>query len=203
MPEPLLIIISGPSGTGKGTICNELRRRQPGIVNSVSCTTRDMRPGDREGVTYFFKTKEQFEAMIARDAFLEHAGFYGQLYGTPKQFVEDTLASGHDCLLEIDPQGAEQIMRKRPDAVSVYLMPPSMKELHRRLSGRATDSAEKIAMRFAASRQEMSNMGKYRYAVVNEQVMACVDVVEAILTAERHASGRQARLLGILKEEIE
>ncbi len=202
MPEPLLIIISGPSGTGKGTICGELRRRQPGIVNSISCTTRAMRPGDREGATYFFKTQDEFDSMIEQDLFLEYARFYGHSYGTPRAFVEDTLARGMDCLLEIDPQGARQVLTRRPDAVSIYLMPPSMKELYRRLSGRGADSQEKIALRFAASKEEMSHMGQYRYSILNEQVMQCVDIVEAILTAERHASHRQTHLLAILKEEL-
>ena len=201
MIEPLLIIVSGPSGTGKGTICNELRRRQPGIVNSVSCTTRDMRPGDHEGVTYFFKKREEFLRMAEEGAFLEYAGFYDQYYGTPRAFVEQTLASGRDCLLEIEPQGAEQIMAKRPDAVSIYLMPPSMEELYRRLTGRGTEAQDKIDMRFATSKEEMSHMSRYKYAVVNDHVMDCVDVVETILTAERHASARQLHLLNILKED--
>jgi guanylate kinase len=202
MTEPLLIIISGASGTGKGTICNELRRRQPDIVNSISCTTRAMRPGDREGVTYFFKTPEEFAMMREADLFLESAAFYGNCYGTPRAFVEETLKSGRDCLLEIDPQGAEQIMAKCPGAVSIYLMPPSMKELLRRLTDRGTEDAEKLAVRYAASREEMSHMPKYRYCVVNDQVAGCVDVIEAILLAERHATHRNLHLLEMLKGEI-
>ncbi len=202
MTEPMLIIISGASGTGKGTICAELRRRQPGIVNSISCTTRAMRPGDKEGITYFFKTPEEFAKMAGDGLFLEHAGFYGNCYGTPKAFVEETLSSGSDCLLEIDPQGAEQVLLKRPDALSVYIMPPSMKELHRRLASRGTEDAEKVAMRFAASKEEMSHMPAYRYCVVNDQVARCVDVIEAILTAERHRTFRNAHLLTQLKGEV-
>jgi guanylate kinase len=202
MTEPLLIIISGPSGTGKGTICNELRRRQPDIVSSISCTTRAMRPGDREGVTYFFKTREEFDQMVENDLFLEYAHFYGQSYGTPMAFVEETLSLGKDCLLEIDPQGAQQIMQKRKDAVSIYLMPPTMRELYRRLSGRGTDDPDKVALRFAASQEEMSHMADYRYSVVNERVMDCVDTIEAILLAERHRSYRQTHLLDIIKEEL-
>lgn len=201
MRKSLLIVVSGPSGAGKGTVCAELMRRQPQIVPSISCTTRDPRPGDAEGKTYFFKTMQEFESMIQEGAFLEHAAFYAQRYGTPRAFVEQTLDRGNDCLLEIDPQGARQVMANMPEAVSVYLLPPSMKELYRRLSGRGTENPEKIAMRFSAAKAEMANMHLYNYCVVNDSVGRAADVIESILIAERHRAARQLHHWDRLKEE--
>lgn len=202
MHKALLIVVSGPSGTGKGTICAELMRRQPQIVHSISCTTREPRPGDEEGKTYFFKSHEDFTRMVEEDAFLEHASFYnGQCYGTPRKFVEETLASGRDCLLEIEPQGARQVLANMPQAISIYLLPPTMKELRRRLVVRGTESEEKINMRFNAAKEEMSNMHLYHYCLINDSVGAAVDAIESILIAERHRPDALLTHLAQLKEE--
>lgn len=209
MPKTgLMIVLSGPSGAGKGTIAQELLRREPGIVYSISCTTRPPRPGDEEGVTYYFVSKEIFEQRIEEDAFLEHAYFYNNHYGTPRDFVQRTLESGKDCLVEIDPNGARQILEKEPEAVSLYILPPSMRILYDRLSKRGTEDPQRLRMRFGAAREEMANLPLYRYAVINDDVARAVDEVQAIIQAERkgrqleaHFSQRMMPHLDTLKEE--
>jgi guanylate kinase len=183
-PKGLLIVLSGPSGVGKGTVCKALRRRMPELVYSVSATTRAPRIGERDSVNYFFKTREEFEAMIARDELLEWAEYVGNYYGTPRKFVEETMAEGRDIILEIDVQGALQVKRRFPEGIFIFLLPPSLDELKNRIEQRGTESAETIRSRLEAAVEELKQIEHYEYAVVNDRIEAAASRIEAILTAE-------------------
>ena len=193
-----LLIFSGPSGVGKGTVVKELRRRSDAIRLSVSATTRNPRPEDVEGVTYYFKTEEEFLAMIDRGEFLEHAVYSGNRYGTPAGPVDELLDQGLDVVLEIDVQGALQVMECRPDAVSVFLTAPSFSELERRLRGRGDTVGADLERRLKAARAEYAQAPKYDYIVVNDRVERCADEVMAILTADKC---RAKYRLDLLKED--
>ena len=193
-----LLIFSGPSGVGKGTVVKELRRRSDRIVLSVSATTRAPRPEDVEGVTYFFKTMAEFEAMIARDEFLEHAVYSGNRYGTPAGPVDALLEAGYDVVLEIEVQGALQVMERRPDAVSVFVAAPGFAELERRLRGRGDTVGADLERRLQTARIEYTFAPKYDYIVVNDRVEDCADEVMAILTADKC---RAKYRLDLLKED--
>ena len=193
-----LLIFSGPSGVGKGTVVKELRRRSDRIRLSVSATTRNPRPEDVEGVTYYFKTMEEFETMIGRDEFLEHAVYSGNRYGTPAGPVDELLEQGCDVILEIEVQGALQVMERRPDAVSVFIAAPSFAELERRLRGRGDTSGEDLERRLRTARVEYTLAPKYDYIVVNDRVERCADEVMAILTADKC---RAKYRLDLLKED--
>ena len=193
-----LLIFSGPSGVGKGTIVKELRRRSDKIRLSVSATTRAPRPEDVEGVTYYFKTMEEFEAMIDRDEFLEYAVYTGNCYGTPAGPVDELLEAGYDVVLEIEVQGALQVMERRPDAVSVFIAAPSFAELERRLKGRGDTSGSDLEHRLQTARIEYTLAPKYDYIVVNDRVERCADEVMAILAADKC---RAKYRLNLLKED--
>ena len=193
-----LLILSGPSGVGKGTVVKELRRRSDSIRLSVSATTRAPRPEDVEGVTYYFKTMEEFEAMIDRDEFLEYAVYTGNCYGTPAGPVDEMLDAGYDVVLEIEVQGALQVLERRPDAVSVFIAAPSFAELERRLKGRGDTSGADLEHRLQTARIEYTLAPKYDYIVVNDRVERCADEVMAILTADKC---RAKYRLDLLKED--
>ena len=193
-----LLIFSGPSGVGKGTIVKELRKRSDKIRLSVSATTRAPRPEDVEGVTYYFKTMEEFEAMIDRDEFLEYAVYTGNCYGTPAGPVDELLEAGYDVVLEIEVQGALQVMERRPDAVSVFIAAPSFAELERRLKGRGDTSGSDLEHRLQTARIEYTLAPKYDYIVVNDRVERCADEVMAILAADKC---RAKYRLNLLKED--
>ena len=193
-----LLILSGPSGVGKGTVVKELRRRSDAIRLSVSATTRAPRPEDVEGVTYYFKTMEEFEAMIDRDEFLEYAVYSGKCYGTPAGPVDAMLDAGQDVVLEIEVQGALQVMERRPDAVSVFIAAPSFAELERRLQGRGDTVGEDLERRLRTAQIEYTLAPKYDYIVVNDRVERCADEVMAILTADKC---RAKYRLDLLKED--
>lgn len=185
--QGLLLVISGPSGAGKGTVCRALMARHPEVVYSVSATTRKPRPGEIDGVHYFFVDREKFEAMIAADELLEWAMVYenGNYYGTPRQAVLDNLAAGKDVILEIDVQGALQIREKFTDAVFIFILPPSMEELKNRITGRGTETAESISKRLACAETELHYVQKYDYCVINDVVEKAVEKLEAIIIAEK------------------
>jgi len=175
-----LFVLSGPSGVGKGTVWQEVLELVPNIKVSVSATTRKPRSGDVEGVNYFFKSPEQFAEMIERGELLEWAVYNGNHYGTPIWAVEDMLASGTDVILEIDTQGALQVKMKMPEAILIFIAPPSFDALLERLKGRATESDEEIARRVAAAEAEMAVKGEYDHVVVNDDLQTAVREVEAI-----------------------
>ena len=181
----VLLIVSGPSGAGKSTVISRLSQLRSDLRFSVSATTRAPRPGEIDGQDYYFKTQEEFWEMIKLDAFLEHAEYVGNSYGTPAAPVDRDVAEGYSVILDIEVQGAAQVMEKRPDAVSVFLCPPSMEELERRLRGRGTDSEEKIRDRLMAAHREYAQAHKYRYIIINDDADTAVRELDAILTAER------------------
>ena len=187
----LLIVLSGPSGAGKSTVIAALMRLRSDIRFSVSATTRAPRPGEEDGVDYFFRTHEEFARMIDEGAFLEHAEYVGNCYGTPAGPVDERLAEGWNVLLDIEVQGAEQVIGKRPDAVSVFLAPPSLRELERRLRGRGTDTEEKILGRLETARRECALAHNYTYIVVNDDAETAARQLDAIITAEACRSGRK------------
>lgn len=182
-----LIIFTGPSGVGKGTIVKQVFQDLKNIEFSISCTTRAIRPGEVDGVNYFFKTREQFEKMIAADALLEWAEFVGNYYGTPKDFVFNTLEAGNDVFLEIEVQGALQVMEKFPEAVSIFLVPPSLEELESRLRTRATETEEILQKRLAKAREEMKFLDRFKYIVTNDDLDKAVESVKALIMMARHA----------------
>ena len=190
MKKGLLIVLSGASGTGKGTICKELLRREPNIAYSISATTRPPRMGEQDGREYYFCTRETFETMIADGAFLEYADVYGNYYGTPLRPIEERRAAGEDILLEIDTQGALRVMERCPDGTFICLLPPSLAELRRRITGRGTETEEDLAVRLAAARDEIRLGMRYRYAVLNDTVAEATTRVQTILAAERFRADR-------------
>jgi guanylate kinase len=180
-----LIIFTGPSGVGKGTIVKQVFQDLKNIEFSISCTTRAIRPGEVDGVNYFFKTRAQFEKMIQADALLEWAEFVGNYYGTPKDFVFNTLEAGNDVFLEIEVQGALQVMEKFPEAVSIFLVPPSLEELESRLRTRATETEDILQKRLAKAREEMKFLDRFKYIVTNDDLDKAVESVKALIMVAR------------------
>ena len=184
MKKGKTFIICGPSGVGKGTVVARLLEADPTLYFSVSATTRAPRAGEADGVHYHFLTKEKFESWIAAGDFLEHAQFVGNLYGTPRLFVDQAMERGQDVLLDIEIQGAEQVRQKRPDAVRIYVAPPSWEELERRLIGRGTEDMEKVRSRLARGKEEFAAAKDFDYFVINDTVEHAVEEIRAIMTAE-------------------
>jgi len=184
MTKGLLLVLSGPSGVGKGTLCNRLRSVIPELVYSVSATTRPPRPGEVDGVNYFFKTHQQFRAMIEAGELLEWAEYVGNYYGTPRSFVEQTIAAGKDIILEIDVQGAMQVKRRFPEAILLFVLPPSLEELRQRIVNRGTETESAIRSRMAAAAEELKLMEHYDYAVVNDDLDEACRRVMSIIEAE-------------------
>lgn len=180
----LLIVISGPSGAGKGTICKALMERNDFHI-SVSATTRNPRNGEVDGQSYYFLTREGFEDKISKDDFLEYAEVYGNLYGTPKSNVMEKLEEGKDVILEIDIQGALKVKEAYGEGVFIFILPPSMEELKRRIENRGSETQESLMTRFKSAYKEINFMSKYNYAVVNDEVSLAVEKIESILVAER------------------
>jgi len=177
----LLFVIAAPSGTGKTTVCRAVVARDPGIVFSVSHTTRPPRPGERAGVDYHFVSEAEFERMVAAGGFLEHARYSGNLYGTSWAAIEKPLAAGIDVLLEIETEGARQVRERRSDGRLIFLLPPSLRELEARLCGRGTDDAEEVARRLEIARREFGAAGLFEAFVVNQQLEQAVgDLLEVI-----------------------
>ncbi|MCJ2179732.1 guanylate kinase [Novosphingobium album (ex Hu et al. 2023)] len=197
----LMFILSSPSGAGKTTVSRMLLEHDPDICISVSCTTRPPRPGEIDGKDYHFVSRAEFDRMVADEEFLEWAEVFGNCYGTPKAQVKAGLKEGQDYLFDIDWQGTQQLYQKlERDVVRVFLLPPSIDELRRRLTGRGTDSADVIAGRMDRARSEISHWDGYDYVVVNDDIQACFEKVKKILEAERLRRARQTGLIGFVRE---
>lgn len=191
MPTGFPVIISAPSGTGKSTVCREILRRNRSLRYSVSCTTRPPRPGEKDGRDYHFLASEDFKRKIHRDHFLEWAVVHDHYYGTPKDFLDRQLEAGRVVLLAIDVRGAQAVRRKRPNAVTVFLAPPSWNSLQERLSRRRQDPAESVVRRLSNAPAELSQAKHYDYLVVNDSLDEAVRHIECVLTAERLRTCRQ------------
>jgi len=188
--EGILFIVSGPSGVGKGTVINEVLKLVPDINLSISYTTRAPRKNETNGKEYFFVSEKEFTSMIERGEFLEWANVHGNLYGTPKRYIEEKLKNCEDVILEIDTQGARQVKKTFPDGVFIFILPPSIDELLRRLYKRGTESEEAIELRLSNAREELKEWKWYNYTVVNESVSMTGEIIASIIKAERCKSSR-------------
>ena len=185
MKRGVLLVVSGPSGAGKGTICKALLEKHKEIYLSVSATTRAPRKGEVEGVNYYFTTKEEFVKRVEEGDFLEHAEVYGNYYGTPKSSVEKMLEQGKDVILEIDIQGALKVKENCEEGIFIFILPPSMEELKQRIIKRGSETPESLMTRFKSAYKEINYISKYNYAVVNDEIDTAVSKLEAIITAEK------------------
>lgn len=200
MNKGLLIILSGPSGAGKGTVLKEVFDEIESLRYSVSVTTRKPREGEKEGESYFFKSLEEFEDMIERDEFLEYQPVFGNYYGTPKEYVERLRTAGYDVVLEIDVKGAMSVKERVSDAVLIFLTPESKEILRSRLINRKTESAAELEKRVGESIRELETVEKYEYVVVNDTIERCADDIIAIINAEKRKVGRNAEFINRLLE---
>ena len=183
--QGMMIVLSGPSGAGKGTLKNEYMKRHNHAVSSVSMTTRPPRPGEIEGADYYFTNQAAFQSILANEGFLEWAQVHGEYYGTPKQFALNTLAENKDIVLDIDVQGALQVKKSYPQALMIFIIPPSVEILEQRLRRRGTETEEKIQRRLANAKKELSLMNQYDYVVINTTIEEAYQRLNAIITAEK------------------
>jgi guanylate kinase len=189
-----VFIISAPSGSGKSTLVNQVRKIVPGLKFSISYTTRPPRTGEQNGREYYFVSRTEFEEMIRKDDFLEYADVFGNYYGTARRFLREAEQEGKDLLLDIDVQGAEQIKRKIPEAVRIFVMPPNRQELEKRLRTRSLDAEDVIQRRLVTASREIENYSKYDYILVNDRLEESIDALKSILLAERlKRSGAQGQ----------
>jgi len=199
----LLLVVSGPSGAGKGTICKALLNKNDKIKLSVSATTRKPRNGEVHGVNYFFIEKEEFTKMVENGEFLEHAQIYDNFYGTPKAAIIECLEKGQDVILEIEMQGARQIKEVYPEGVFIFVLPPSLEELKSRIVGRGTETQEEIEKRFSCAFEEINQIVNYDYFIVNEDIEKSVNDVEAIILSEKNKVTRYKKnIIDKFKEEL-
>ena len=202
MKKGILIVISGFSGAGKGTLVKKILETYDNYALSVSMTTRQPREGEKDGVAYFFVTKQKFEEQIQKDGFVEYASYCDNYYGTPKAYVEEQLNNGKDVILEIEIQGALQIKKKFPESLLLFVTPPSAKELEARLRGRGTETPEVIAKRLARAGEESEGMGAYDYIVVNDDLDRCAEELHSIVEAARNQPDRCKEFIEKIREEL-
>ena len=191
----ILTIVSGFAGSGKGTLMNRLMKDYDGYELSISATSRKPRPGEKEGINYFFKTREEFEEMIKNDELLEYAEYVGNYYGTPKSFVSSKLDEGRDVVLEIEIQGAMQIKKKYPDTLLVFVTPPGVEELERRLRGRGTESEEVIRKRMLRAAEESEGMKDYDYILINDDLDTCTKELHELIKAAHFTPAHQSEFI--------
>ena len=198
----ILIVVSGFSGAGKGTLMKKLMEEYDNYALSISMTTRNPRPGEEDGREYFFVTKEQFEEKIGQDGLVEYASYCGNYYGTPRVYVEQQLEAGKDVILEIEIQGALKIKEKFPTALLLFVMPPSAKERRRRLTGRGTETQEVIDQRMHRAMEEAQGIEQYDYIVINDQLEECVKELHAIIGAAHNTPFRNEEFINNMREEL-
>lgn len=198
----ILLVVSGFSGAGKGTLMKELLRQHENYSLSISATTRAPREGEEEGREYFFKTREEFEQMIAKGQLIEYACYVGNYYGTPRAYVEEELEKGRDVVLEIEIQGARKVKERFPDTILLFVSPPSAGELRRRLTDRGTESPEVIENRLKRAAEEAEGIEDYDYFVINDDLKACVEHVHQIVECERSRTGRSAEQIQMIRREL-
>ncbi len=198
----ILVVVSGFAGAGKGTLMKKLIADYDNYSLSVSATSRKPRPGETEGVSYFFKTREEFEQMISEDAFLEYAEYVGNYYGTPRAFVEKMLFEGKRVVLEIEIQGAFQIRRKYPQALLLYVMPPSAEELMRRIKGRGTETDEVIKSRMKRAIEEAEGIEHYDYILINRDIDECTEMMHSIIESAIYTPERQSDFIDNIRKEL-
>ena len=198
----IIIVVSGFSGAGKGTLMKELTKKYDNYALSVSATTRNPRPGEVNGREYFFVSNEEFEKLIEENGLIEHAGYVDHYYGTPRKFVEDKLSQGIDVILEIEIQGALQIKEQYPDAVLLFVMPPSAAELEKRLRGRGTETEEVILQRLKRAKEESVGIEKYDYLVINDDLEKCTERLHNIIEAAHGTPQRNLDFIETIREEL-
>lgn len=198
----ILIVVSGFSGAGKGTVMKELLKKYDNYALSVSATTRKPRPGEEEGIAYFFKTTDEFEKMIAKDELIEYAKYVDNYYGTPRMYVTEQLEAGKDVILEIEIQGALKVKEKFPDTLLLFITPPTVSELRRRLVNRGTETMEVIEGRLGRAKEEAEGMDRYDYLIINDKLDECVEEVHRIIEGEHRRSFRNQEFIENMKREL-
>lgn len=201
MSKGILVVVSGFSGAGKGTVMKRLLERYDNYALSISVTTRNPRPGEEDGREYFFRSREEFEKLIQEDALIEYAQYVENYYGTPRSYVEEHLSQGKDVILEIEIQGAMKVKEKIPEALLVFVTPPSVEELQKRLLGRGTETPEVIAERLLRAGQEAEGMAEYDYLLVNDDIEECVQTLHEIIQSEHHRMLRNEDFVRTIKAE--
>ena len=200
--QGIMTVISGFSGAGKGTVTRKILEQYDNYALSISATTRDPREGEENGREYFFKTKEEFEKMIAQDELIEYARYVNHYYGTPRSYVEEQLENGKDVILEIEIQGALKVKEKFPDTLLVFITPPSAKELRRRLIGRGTESMEVIEQRLARAKEEAEGIDDYDCLIVNDDLESCVDELHSVIQNEKKKVARNGEFISKIRKEL-
>ncbi len=199
----ILIVVSGFSGAGKGTLMKELVRTYENYALSVSMTTRSPRPGEEEGKEYFFVSEEEFKEKLEQDGLIEYANYCGHYYGTPREYVERQLEKGKDVILEIEIQGALKIKEKFPTALLIFVMPPDAAELKKRLEGRGTESPEVIAQRICRAREEAAGIEEYDFLIINDRLEECVKEMHVLIQAAHSTPARNTELIQTMRKELE
>lgn len=202
MNKGILIVLSGFSGAGKGTLMRELMKAYDNYALSISMTTRTPRPGEVDGREYFFSTRETFEEKIAQNGLIEYAEYCGNYYGTPRDYVEEQLAKGKDVILEIEIQGMRKVKQMFPEMLPLFVTPPSAAELERRLRGRGTETEEVIRTRLMRAAGEADGVEDYEYIVINDDLQTCVSRIHGIVQAAKHATARNTELIQNIRKEI-
>ncbi|MDO4522347.1 MAG: guanylate kinase [Eubacteriales bacterium] len=198
----LLLVISGFAGTGKGTIVQELLKKYDNYALSVSATTRDPRPGEENGIHYFFKSREEFQQMIRENALVEYAEYVGNFYGTPRAYVQEQMDAGKDVILEIEIQGALKIKEQFPEALLIFVAPPDARTLEARLTGRGTETAEVIKKRLSRAVEESEFMSRYDYVIVNDDLDICVEQTHHLIQSEHFSTLRSREFIETLQKDL-